>query len=44
MFNTLKIYRMKELTVDEMRLTDGGMIIFPFSLSLEAIELISRMF
>lgn len=44
MFNALKCNGMKELTVDEMRLTDGGMIIFPFSLGLEAIELISKMF
>lgn len=42
MFNALKSNSMKELTVDEMRLTDGGMIIFP--LGSEAIELILKIF
>lgn len=35
---------MKELTADEMRLTDGGMIIFPISLSLKVVEFIFNNF
>ena len=42
MFNALKCNRLEELTVDEMRLTDGGMIIYTFSLSLKAIAFISK--